>query len=775
MKIAILFCLLLGVFSVEGQMNVDSLSHVDYQQLHQANLNDVWGYVDEFGNEYAIVGTSKGTSIVDISTPSNPVEVFWLPGTESIWRDPSVHGDYAYITTEAHDGMLIIDLSPLPQSHNLQTTFYTGPAGNTWQSAHTCFVDENGYAYIFGSNRGNRGAIILDVHTSPMNPIEVGVFDNWYVHDGFVRNDTMYLAHILDGFFSLVDVSDKSNPVLLGTKSTPSYFTHNIWPSNDGSYVFTTDEVSGAFVTSYNIQDPSNIVEVDRIQNSPGTGLIPHNTHVLSHFLVTSYYSDGIIIHDITNPKNIIKVGSYDTYPGQTTWYDGCWGVYPFFPSGTIVAADITQGLFVLKPTYKQAAYLEGIITDSLTGNPIENVQVRVVDSEQIDKSDVNGAYATGRLIEGACFIEFSKPGYYSKIISVNLLTGVVTTQNVQLASLPSFAFSIRVIDSLTGVPLSDVQLLLSASLIDHQGITNVLGQEDFQLFYQEYYKVTVGKWGYETICFYLLLDTSTSPYTVTLNKGYYDEFTFDYGWIASGVASSGLWERGKLNGSNSGSAPLYDADHDCGSKAFVTGNKAVLNPDTDDVDGYVKLVSPTMDLTGYDDPYLNFSKWFYCNHIHVPDDTLKVSISNGQQSVLVHKYGSDSTEFYHWTHQCIRMKDFIEITSAMQVSFEISDNDSTSNITEAGVDIFYISKTNESIVPETPVSHAVIYPNPFTDYLVFEGFDIGSSYTVYSTLGQTVCSGIIEKSNSEQVMHHLAKGLYLIKINGHTYRVLKE
>ena len=138
--------------SVAGQMNVDSLSHISYQQLHGANLNDVWGYEDELGNEYAIVGTSKGTSIVNVTDPSNPVEVFWYPGTESIWRDPSVYGDFAYVTTEAEDGLLIIDLSPLPQSTNLPTSVYTGPPGQTWSSAHTCFCDNQGFAYVFGSN-----------------------------------------------------------------------------------------------------------------------------------------------------------------------------------------------------------------------------------------------------------------------------------------------------------------------------------------------------------------------------------------------------------------------------------------------------------------------------------------------------------------------------------------------------------------------------------------------------------------------------------------------
>src|SRR5688500_2343628 len=107
--------LLLSAISF-SQMNIDSLSHISSQTLHGENLNDIWGYTDELGNEYAIVGTTKGTSIVDISNPANPVEIFWLPGSESIWRDPSCNGDYAYITTEANDGLTIIDLSPLPGS-----------------------------------------------------------------------------------------------------------------------------------------------------------------------------------------------------------------------------------------------------------------------------------------------------------------------------------------------------------------------------------------------------------------------------------------------------------------------------------------------------------------------------------------------------------------------------------------------------------------------------------------------------------------------------------
>ena len=40
---------------------------------------------------------------------------------------------------------------------------------------------------------------------------------------------------------------------------------HKKGPSDDGNYVFTTDEVSDAYLAAYDVSDPSNIFEVDRI------------------------------------------------------------------------------------------------------------------------------------------------------------------------------------------------------------------------------------------------------------------------------------------------------------------------------------------------------------------------------------------------------------------------------------------------------------------------------------------------------------------------------
>ena len=759
------------------QLNVDSLSHINYQQLHDANLNDVWGYVDEMGNEYALVGTSKGTSIVNVTDPTNPVEVFWLPGSTSIWRDPSSHGDYAYVTTEAEDGLLIIDLSPLPQATNLTTTLYSGPANNPWQSAHTCFVDENGYAYVFGANRGNGGVIILDVFTNPMAPIEVGVFDNWYCHDGFVRNDTMYLSNIYDGFFSLVDVSDKANPVLLGTKTTPSSFTHNSWPSDNGQYVFTTDEISGAFIAAYDISDPTNILEVDRIQNSPGSGIIPHNTHVMGDYLITSYYSDGVVIHDITYPYNIIKVAEYDTYEGQTISYDGCWGVYPFLPSGTILAADITNGLFVLGPTYQQAAYLEGIVRDQQSNLPLNDVFVKIVGDDQSDLTNSSGFYATGIFSPGIYNVTYEKVGYFPKTESVTLIQGQIVIQNTELIPIPPYNLDIKVYELGTTIPISGAQIKLIHPLLVHEGITNGIGEESLTLYYQDgtFYNIQVGKWGFVTSCFDMQLDSSTGSIIVYLEKGYYDDFEFDFSWTIIGNATTGLWERGIPNPTNNTMIGT-DAPYDCGSIGFVTGNAANLNSDFDDVDeGNTTLISPQMDLTSLSNPHINFARSFFCYHGPGQfDDTLKVFISNGSTSVLLDQIGGPQGNEMSYAFQSIPINALLTINNTMQISVTISDENPNINITEAAFDHFWVSNYITTDISENTKEKFSLYPNPSNEKITIENAEIDSYVHIRDLNGKIQKTIQVSTSKMEIDLQCLSAGIYIIQNLGQSIRFIK-
>lgn len=767
--------LFLGVYTVSAQLNMDSIARLDYNVLHGTELNDVWGYEDELGNEYALVGARKGTSVVDLSTPTAPIEIFWEAGMESIWRDLKTNGDYAYVTTEAENGLLIIDLSPLPSSTALTASYYNGPLGQEWESAHNLYIDESGYAYIFGANRGNGGVIILDVFTDPLNPTEVGVFDDWYVHDGYVQNDTMYLGHIYDGIISIVDVTDRSNPVLLGTKTTPSNFAHNIWASDDGQFVYTTDEVSGAFIGAYDVSDPANIVEVDRVQSSPGAGVIPHNTHVLGNHIITSYYSDGVVVHDITYPYNMIEVGNYDTYPQQTTSYDGCWGAYPFFTSGLILATDITEGLFILSPNYIQAAYLEGIVTDANTSIPLNQVAVEIVGDVQTALTNNTGFYAGGIAAAGNYDVTYSKVGYFPQTFSVSLTNGVIVNQDVQLVPIPPYNVIITVLEEGTGNPISGADVRLVHTLIAHNGVTNGLGEEGLTLFYQDNYQIQIGKWGYQTYCNYQLVDNATGQITVSLKKMIYDDFTFDYGWSSSGTATTGMWERGFSNGTESGSAPFGDVITDCGDYSFVTGNSAQLGADVDDVDkGTANLISPVIDLSGYSNPYVNYTRWFYSYHgPSAPDDTLRVRVTNGTQTVEIDKVGGGFLVPEEWIDKSIRLQDFITLTSTMQFFFETSDEEPNGNVTEAALDRFFIVEDFELGIDEL-ITEIQVYPNPVGNILTIKISVESTSYQIISMEGTTVSKGEMNSELTTVDLSWLKNGVYFISIADEVHKIIK-
>lgn len=776
MKLFLAIIIVLSSFISWSQLNVDSVGRINYITEHATMLNDVWGYVDENGNEYGLVGAEKGTAIVDVTIPSNPTEVFWEPGMQSIWRDLKTWGDYAYVTTEALNGLLVIDMSPLPSSTALTTSYYTGPLGSEWQSAHNLYIDSSGYAYIFGANRGNGGVIILDVHTDPMNPIEVGIFDDWYVHDGYVLRDTMYLGNIYEGFMSMVDVTDKANPILLGTAGTPSTFAHNVWTTTDGNFAFTTDEVSAGYIGAFDISDPTNIVEVDRIQSSPGAGVIPHNTHVLNNFLVTSYYSDGVVVHDVTHPYNMIEVGNYDTYFDQTTSYDGCWGAFPYLPSGLILATDRSEGFFVLSPTYVQASYLEGLVTNSLTTSPIDLVEVTIAGGNQLENTASNGFYATGMAASGVYDVTYFKVGYFPQTISTTINSGVITTQDVQLVPIPPFTLTVNVFEFGSTTPIDGADVKFEMSLLVTEGQTNALGEEVLTLYYEDVYNVSVGKWGYVTYCDQLNVDNTTGSIDVYLRTGIYDDFTFDFGWSASGTATTGLWERGIPNTTNGNTAPGIDSNNDCNDIAYVTGNGESVVPDFDDVDnGTVTLASPVMDLTGYADPYVNYERWFYNFHgpNPPPDDTLEVSVSNGLTTVIIEQTDGDPANFFSWHEVSLRIQDFIPVTSTMQFFFKTSDISPQVNITEAGVDHFFIAEAAELGIDELEAKLSV-YPNPVGNELTIEGVETHQDYKMVAPNGNVVLMGSVSELEQTINVSQLNQGVYFLMISNEVIKIVK-
>lgn len=764
-RLALFTCMILFGLYPLAQLNMTQLGYLDLPTNHSTKLNGIWGYTDELGNEYALCGTEDGVSIVDITIPANPTEIAFISGQHSIWREIKTNGDYAYVTTEAAEGLLIIDLSPLPGSTALPTAYYTGPVGNPWNTAHSLFAT-GGYVYINGSGRGNGGLIILDVATDPMNPIEVGEFDTWYVHDCYVRNDTAYLAHIYDGFFSVLDVTDKSNPVLLGSAMTPTNFSHNIWTSTDGNYAFTTDEVSGGFIGAFDVTDPSNIVYLDKIQSSPGSGIVPHNAHVNGNYLVTSYYADGVVVHDITYPNNLVEVGNHDTNPHENPNTSGCWGVYPYFPSGHVVASDREEGLYVFAVDYQPGAYLEGTVTEMGTGNPINNVQVSLDGQEITDYSGVTGNYATGIATGGTYNVTYFKILYYPQTISTTLANGLVASQDVVLEKIPQFNLTVEVLDALTLNPVENAMVELQHTYIAHEGTTDANGLVTLGLYYQDNYDLFAGKWGLESACYAdTLILNSSGTITLYVSQGYYDDFTFDFGWISAGDADRGLWEREKPVGvvGTSGFVqnPAADISWDCGNFAYLTGNGTMAS-NTEEVNGgEAVLISPVFDLTAYADPHINYTSWFYNQFGYEPvNDTLRFYLFDGTSTVLIDKKSATTTNMSHWVPNSIRISDYLTPGPTMQLIVTLSDELTSENITEGGID--YFSITDYSLLSNSEENTGLLlYPNPANEFVKLGGITNGW-VLYYDMAGRLVLTQPVEES---QKLGSLTPGVYLLRI----------
>ncbi len=436
-------CLAFAATLLAQNVNVEHRSTLTYSGQTLANL---WGYAAD-GNEYALVGAKNGLSIVDVTDPDNPDEIIQISGPSSSWREIKTYQNYAYVVSEGGGGVQIVNLTNLPNTNlTWHSYFGNGAINNQLTKAHALHVDETkGYLYVYGSNLFSGRALIFNLNGDPYNPNYVGYFNSNfspnnanYIHDGYVDNDIMYSGHVYGGFFSIVNMANKSNPVLVATQTTPNAFTHNTWRS--GNTLFTTDETSNSFLAAYDITNTSYITLLDKIQSNPGSSSFVHNTYILDDYAVTSWYKDGVTIVDASRPANLVQVGNYDTYPsGSGSGFNGCWGVYPYLPSGNILASNISGGnpnngeLWVLTPTYVRGCYVEGQITDGSNGFPLNGVLVKLLGTNTSAVSNPTGFYAMGQLATGTFTAEITKPGFVKQEISITLSSGNLTTLNVEL------------------------------------------------------------------------------------------------------------------------------------------------------------------------------------------------------------------------------------------------------------------------------------------------------------------------------------------------------
>ncbi len=356
---------LLFVFSIttsqaQVSWNMELLSMYDDNTIpdngnNQWAYNDIWGYAAN-NREYAFVNSAAYVHFFDVTDPFNPVLIDEIAGGDTtIWRDIKTFGNYAYAVSDGTtEGMMIFDLSNLPTSISL-----VSQSDVFFESAHNIFIDEpNGRLYVAGSNSLNNGLIVLDIGSNPTNPDLIGndtLLD--YVHDVYVRDNMAYCSHGDIATFTVYDYTDASQPITKASVTTNGY-NHSSWVSDDGSFAVFAEEVPPGLPLG--IADLTNVengfMEVETYFQFP---LItdddifntPHNPFMLGNYAYVSYYEDGIQIIDLTVPSNPVLIGYFDTFPNNVDYqgYLGCWGVYPYLPSGNIIVSDRKYGLHVLK------------------------------------------------------------------------------------------------------------------------------------------------------------------------------------------------------------------------------------------------------------------------------------------------------------------------------------------------------------------------------------------------------------------------------------------
>ncbi|MBF7072185.1 choice-of-anchor B family protein [Glaciecola sp. MH2013] len=374
--------------------NMSLLSHVPVRELtpESTAANDIWGHVDlNTMKEYAIVGSRRAVSLVDVSDPVNPVVINNIFGQNTTWRDIKVlqyfNADmnkweaYAYATADsASEGLTILNLS------NPDDGMILVDRDLSDLSAHNIYISNVDYglniqnslalpqAHILGSSNGG-GSLRSYLLTDPENIRSTyrlpGATRADYTHDAssMLINDERaerdcvnasaagctVMLDFNEGTLRLWDHSNLNTSVELSSVSYPNAeYTHSGWWSEDRQYVLVHDELDeqrNSLNTTVHVFDVSDLNSPSLVSTWVGpTRAVDHNGFVRGNKYYMSNYERGVTVLDLSDPTAPREIGYFDTFPARTSaGFNGAWGVYPYLPSGIILVSDIQGGLYIIK------------------------------------------------------------------------------------------------------------------------------------------------------------------------------------------------------------------------------------------------------------------------------------------------------------------------------------------------------------------------------------------------------------------------------------------
>jgi choice-of-anchor B domain-containing protein len=355
--------------------DIDLMSNLPLAAIGGGEIgNDIWGW-DDGRREYAIMGKTNGTAFVDISDPRRPRFLGHLPtqaeGDRRFWRDIKVYKDHAFIVSEHFNhGMQVFDLKRLRHVRTAPVTFTADAVYAGVSNTHNLDINEStGYAYLVGTNTCNAGPHIVDIR-KPTRPEFAGcVSQDGYTHDTeceiYRGPDRRYRGREIcfssnEDTVTIVDVTDKSNPVQLSRTGYPTArYTHQGWLTRDWKHFVFNDELDELGASAPEGRQTTYVLNVENL-TSPGTVMAsPNNTTSTDHNLYIrdgivheSNYSSGLrLFSERSVPSgDLEEIAYFDVYPEDDApgFHGGTWSNYSWFDDGIVAVSSIDRGLFVL-------------------------------------------------------------------------------------------------------------------------------------------------------------------------------------------------------------------------------------------------------------------------------------------------------------------------------------------------------------------------------------------------------------------------------------------
>ena len=410
-KIALFCAFFIYLLAVKAQspLNMTLLGRWDDDTLPLApslslQYSGCWGMALN-GHEYAVLGGALHVLFFDVTNPTQPELIGKFAGKQTtLWREFKSYKNRIYaVSDQTEEGLMIFDMSQAPDT--IIRTYYSN---EFFLRSHTITLDTvSGRIYLNGSSAQSQGILVLDISQNPDQPTVLASVDlpGGYVHDSYVRNDTLYASSGFEGYFVFDFKTNPQQPKLIAQTSTDGY-NHNSWLNTAGTHAYYTEEIpDGKPVRVVDLQKMNiGVIEpVGAVLDSFLTGStrkpIPHNVYIKDNYLFNSQYEDGLLVYDISNPIDPVLVGHYDTHPQNTIYntYYGNWGNYPWLPSGNILCGDMQNGLHILRflPPVSVNAPDQPVLEAALMPNPARDyttIQVKNINTSwQIQLTNLSG------------------------------------------------------------------------------------------------------------------------------------------------------------------------------------------------------------------------------------------------------------------------------------------------------------------------------------------------------------------------------------------------